>query len=111
MAKQSPLERVRDEHGSKEQLVDKVLEVLEVPENEDPLDFEERLSTASNKKLLRIWDYHQLVEETFGSRQGMIDKITTARFPGGNPDYADKLADYTLPRLVGLAREHDVLEA
>lgn len=110
MPQQSPLQRVRDEHGSKDELVDKILEVLEVPEDEDPLDFEERLETASNKKLLRIWDYHQLVEDQFGSRQGLIDKIETARFPGGNPDYADKISDYKLTRLVGLARDHGVLE-
>ncbi|MFB6352269.1 MAG: hypothetical protein ABEN55_19755 [Bradymonadaceae bacterium] len=110
MPKQSPLQRVRDEHGSKDELVDKILEVLDVPQDEDPLDFEERLATTSNKKLLRIWDYHQLVQEKFGSRQGIVDKITTAKFPGGNPDYADEIADYTLPRLVGLARDHDVLD-
>ena len=110
MAKLSPLQRVREEHGSKDELVDKILEVLEVPEGEDPLDFEERLSTTSNKKLLRIWDYHELVQDQFGSRQGLIDKITTARFPGGNSDFAEKLSDYTLPRLVGLARDHDVLK-
>ena len=109
MQKKSPLQRVRDEHGSKEELVESLLDVLEVPEDEDPLDFEERLSTAPNKKLLRLWDYHELVDEKFGSRGGLIDKVTTARFPGGNPDYAAKLETMNLPRLVGLARDHDVL--
>lgn len=109
MTKKSPLQRVRDEHGSKEQLVDKLLDVLEVPEDEDPLDFEERLATSKNEKLLRLWDYHQLVDERFGSRQGLIDKVVTARFPGGNEDYATKLEGMHLPRLVGLAREHSVL--
>ena len=111
MADQSPLERVREEHGSKEELVEKVLEVLEFPEDEDPLDVEERISTASNKKLLRLWDYHELVQDQFGSKKGLIDKITTAKFPGGNPDYAEKLSNHKLTRLVGLARDHDVLEA
>lgn len=109
MPNRSPLQRVREEHGSKEDLVEKILDVFEEPEDEDPLDFEERLSTASNQKLLRLWDYHQLVQDEFGSRQGLIDKITTAKFPGGNSAYAEKLSGYNLPRLVGLARDHDVL--
>ncbi|MFB6262097.1 MAG: hypothetical protein ABEL76_00540 [Bradymonadaceae bacterium] len=109
MSKRSPLERVRDEHGSKEELIDKVLDELEVPEDEDPLDFEERIEKVSNEKLLRIWDNLQLVEENFGSKQGLVDKIVTAKFPGGNPDYADKISGYTINHLVGLARDHDVL--
>lgn len=109
MPNKSPLQRVRDEHDSKEDLVEKILEVYEAPEEEDPLDFEERISTASNRKLLRLWDYHQLVEEQFGSKQGLIDKITTAKFPGGNSGYTEKLSGYSLPRLVGLARDHEVL--
>lgn len=109
MPEQSPLERVRDEHGSKEELVEKVLEIIDVPDDEDPLDVEDRISTASNKKLLRIWDSHQIVQDRFGSRKGLIDKITTAKFPGGNPDFTEKLEGYHLPRLVGLARNHDLL--
>lgn len=109
MSNKSPLERVREEHGSKEQLVDKLLDTIEVPQDEDPLDFEERLSTASNKKLLRLWDYTELIDEKFGSKQGLIDKIETAKFPGGNPDYAEKLAGLSIPRLVGKARDEDVL--
>lgn len=109
MAKQSPLQRVRAEHGSKEELVEKVLDVYEPDEDEDPLDFEERIETLSNKKLLRLWDAHQTVQEEFGSKEGLVDKITTAKFPGGNADYADKISGYTLPRLLGLARDHDVL--
>jgi hypothetical protein len=105
----SPLQRVRDEHGSKEELADKVLDVLEVPEDEDPLDFEERISTLKNKKLLRLWESHQTVQDRFGSKQGLIDKIETAEFPGGHADYADKLSGYSLPRLLGLARKHDLL--
>lgn len=109
MTKQSPLQRVRAEHGSKEELVEKVLDVYEPDEDEDPLDFEERIETASNKKLLRLWDAHQTVQEEFGSKEGLIDQITTAKFPGGNADYADEISGYTLPSLLGLARDHDVL--
>ena len=109
MTKKSPLQQVRDEHGSKDELVDKLLDRMDIPEDEDPLDFEERLATVSNKKLLRLWNAHELVDQQFGSKQGLVDKITTARFPGGNTDYADKIVSYTLPRLLGLARDHDVM--
>ena len=110
MSDQSPLQRVRDEHGSKEELVEKLVEdVPEPPEDEDPLDFEERISGTSNKKLLRLWDSYQVIQDEFGSKQALIDKLVTDRFPGGNSDYADTLAGFGLPRLLGLARDKDLL--
>jgi len=110
MSDLSPLQQVREDHGSKEELVDKLLdEVLEPPEDEAPLDFEERIASASNKKLLRLWDAHQTVLDEFGSKQALVDKLVTSQFPGGNADYADKLSGMTLPRLLGLARDNDLI--
>ena len=108
MAKKSPLQRVRDEHGSKADLADKVLDILDQPEDEDPADFEHRVNTMSNRKLLRLWDAHQRVQEQYGSKDELVEKITAARFPGGNDDYQTKISGFTLPKLLDLARRFKV---
>lgn len=108
MTKKSPLQRVREEHGSKDELATKVLDILEVPEDEDPADFEHRIRTLSNRKLLRLWQAHQTLDEKYGSKEDLVEKVTRARFPGGNEDYARKISGFTVPKLLDLARRHKV---
>lgn len=107
MAKMSPLQRVREEHGSKADLAKKVLGILDAGD-EDQSDFEHRVNTMSNAKLLRLWEAHQTVQDKYGSKEALVEKITTARFSGGNDDYAAKLSGFTLPKLLDLARQHRV---
>lgn len=108
MTKKSPLQRVREEHGSKDELATKVLDILEVPEGEDPADFEHRIGTLSNRKLIRLWQAHQTLDEKYDSREDLVEKITRAMFPGGNEDYARKISGFTVPKLLDLARRYKV---
>ncbi|QDG51959.1 hypothetical protein FIV42_14790 [Persicimonas caeni] len=109
MAKKSPLQRVREEHGSKEELAEKVLGLLEKPEDEwEAEDFDHRIRTLSNRKLLRLWESHQKVQEQYGSKSDLVEKIVKARFPGGNDDYETKISGFTLPKLLDLARRFKV---
>lgn len=108
MSKQSPLHRVREDHGSKAELVKKVAGILEPWEEEERTDFEKRVAAMSNQKLLRLWDANETVSKKWGSRDALISAITSARFSGGNADYAAKLGTYSLPRLIDLARQHGV---
>ncbi len=108
MAKKSPMQQVQDEFGSKEELAKKVVGILDTPEDEDQADFEHRISTLSNRKLLRLWNAHQTVQDTYGSKSDLVEKITKARFNGHNADYAAKLETFNLPKLLDLARQHGV---
>lgn len=111
MAKKSPLQRVREEHGSKAGLVEKVIDILEAPEDDEADegdDFQNRIATMSNRKLLRLWDAHQRVQDQYGSKGDLVEKITLARFPGGNDDYAQKISGFTMPKLLDLARRFEV---
>jgi hypothetical protein len=108
MSKKSPLQRVRDEHGSKAELAQKVIGILTQPEDEDPADFEHRIATMSNRKLLRLWDANQTLESKYGSRDALVDTIVKARFPGGNDDYAGRISGFSVPKLLDLARQHRV---
>lgn len=108
MSKKSPLQIVRDEHGSKEKLASKVAGLLQPAQDEEKEAFEHRINTMSNTKLLRLWNAHQTLSSKHGSTQALVDKIVKARFPGGNADYAAKLAGYSVPRLLDLGRQHGV---
>jgi hypothetical protein len=108
MSKKSPLQRVRDEHGSKKELAAKVIDLLDQPEDEDAADFEHRIHTMSNRKLLRLWDAFQTLDSRYGSRDAVVESIVKARFPGGNDDYAAKIGTYSVPKLLDLARQHGV---
>jgi|AP45_3_1055517.scaffolds.fasta_scaffold43699_2 hypothetical protein len=105
MAKLSPLQRVRSEHGSKAKLAEKVLGFLAVPADEEKEEFDARIQTLSNAKLLRLFDAHQRIEKEHGSRDELIDKIVAAKFTGGNAPYKAKISTFTEPRLLDLARQ------
>jgi hypothetical protein len=108
MAKLSPLQRVREEHGSKAELAGKVIGILDKPEGEPEEEFDHRVHTMSNAKLLRLWNAHQRVENEYGGKASLVEKIVAARFPGGNDDYEAKLMSFTLPKLLDQARQNGV---
>ena len=105
MSKLSPLQRVREEHGSKADLAKKVIGILDAGEEEDQADFEHRINTMSNAKLLRLWNAHNTVQDTYGSKAALVEKIAKARFSGGNADYQAKISGFGLPKLLDLARQ------
>jgi len=104
----SPHKTVVDDHGSKEKLAAKVLKFVTCPEEEEQEDFEHRIHTMSNRKLLRLWNAQQTLESNHGDRDALVKKITLARFSGGNEAYATKIATYSTPRLLDLGRQHRV---
>ena len=105
MAKLSPLQRVQRDHTTKKALAKKVLELLDTPEGEDRADFEQRITTISNEKLLRLWDAHQKLKSKYGERADLVDKLVAVKFPNGNEPYRAKLNTLTVTRLLDLARQ------
>lgn len=110
MAKLSPLARVKADHGSKAELAKKVAAVLDRPESEDAAAFEARVSHMSNAQLLRLLAANTFVQNKFGSKEKLVAAIVTARFAGGNADYANKISGFTLPKLIDLARQHKLVK-
>lgn len=106
--KKSPLQRVRDEHSSKEALAKKVVNLLSPAEGESYDDFEYRISHISNTKLLRLWDAHQQLEKSYGSRDSLIGQISKAKFGNSNEDYEKKLTTFSTPKLLELAKQHSL---
>ena len=108
MAKQSPLQMVREQYGSKEKLAEKVIGLLDCGEDEEKEAFEHRVHTMSNKKLLRLWTSYETLKSSHGTAEALAEKIVKARFPGGNADYAAKIGNYSVPRLLDLGRQAGV---
>lgn len=102
--KKSPLQQVRDEFGSKEALAEKLIPVLDRREEESDEDFSNRIKTASNKQLLRLWRVEERVKSDFGTRDSLLDKIVDLKFGNANAGYRTKLDGYTNARLVDVHR-------
>ena len=63
-----------------------------------------RLTTASNSQLLRLQGVVATVKEKYGSRDGLIEAIGKAHNKSKDKDYLTRLASYSLPQLLDLAR-------
>lgn len=111
MSKQSPLQIVKNEHGSKAELAAKVYDLLDEPEDDDEAAaLKANVETMSNRKLLRLWNAYAVLDAKFGSKDELIDAVVSARFPGGNDDYAAKLTTFTVPKLLDLGRQFKLVK-
>ena len=105
--KKTPIQLVKEAHGSKAALADKLLGSLERHEDEDDADFKQRIHTASNKQLLRLWAAEERVKSEFGSKDKLIDAVVKARFNGkDNADYRARVSKYAKTRLLDMMRHN-----
>lgn len=90
MAKQSPLQIVKDKFGSKKELATKLAGTLEPAEGESKDELVERLSLVSNAKLLHL---HALSEKVtaHGGREGLVSKLAAAEGKSNDKDYVAML--------------------
>ena len=54
----TPLQTVKEKYGSKEKLVSQLITHLKPMEGESKDEFQKRLMTVSNRKLLKLMDRH-----------------------------------------------------
>jgi hypothetical protein len=99
-AKKSPLERVKDEFGGKDKLVDKIVGVLDSGD-ESKDDLRKRLLGVANGKLIRL---HSVATRT--KAVGGHDKLATTTAEklkhGKDKDYVAKLGEYSHGRLLDM---------
>lgn len=103
MGKKTPLQRVREEHGDKEKLVDKLVDLVDRGD-EDKAAFRRRLLAASNTKLLRLHHVSSELKSRFGSKDGLVDAILGLMNRGKDADYRNKLNGQTPVRLLSIHR-------
>jgi hypothetical protein len=98
--KKSPLERVKDEFGGKDKLVDKIVGILDAGD-ESKDDLRKRLLGVANGKLIRL---HSVATRTKAA--GGHDKLAAATADklkhGKDKDYVAKLGEYSNGRLLDM---------
>ena len=102
--KPSPLQQVTARFGSKDELVDKLMGMVDRGEDEKD-EFQARLSSMANRKLLRLYDVHVEISDRFGDKDKLVDTILALMGKGKDLDYADKLREHTPVRLLALHGE------
>jgi hypothetical protein len=103
-AKKSPLAQQKDEFGSKEKLVDRLVTVLgQITKLEgDKDDLKAKLLAASNKKLLRLFEVGAEIKEKFGSVEKLADGTAQALGRAKDLPYVAKLKTLTPAKLLDL---------
>jgi hypothetical protein len=99
-----PHGRVLENHGSKEALA-KTLAPLVAAGDQDVDALEADLKRASNAQLLRLSAVTQTVKQKWGNRDKLIEALGTSMKKSKDKDYLAKLATFSLPHLVDLARQ------
>jgi len=106
MTTMTPFQRVQQLHGGKEQLVDKITDVLERGE-ESKEDLKKRLQSSSNTKLLRLLEAATELKDRFGTREKLVDAILAKMGRAKDADFRTKLLAWTPARLLDLHRARE----
>jgi hypothetical protein len=96
---------MKDKFGSKDRLVDKVAGLVEPLEGETRDDLRTRLRGASNRKLLKLLEAEEKVQELFGSKDKLVDEVLRLHRPGSkkvDDDYRQALARKSKAELLSL---------
>jgi hypothetical protein len=97
----TPLQIIKDQHGSKDALIDKVLPLVEPQDGETKDEHKKRLKYVANAKLLHL---HALGERVakLGGRDKIVARILELRGQTKDHEYADSLKKLSLGRLVDM---------
>ena len=102
--KESPLAQVKRLHGTKEKLVDSLVDTLgKEAGDESPEAFKQRLQSSSNKKLLRLARTLHTVATKHGSKDKLAQTVSEAKGHGKDQDYVAKLQSMPINRLLDMA--------
>lgn len=103
MAKKTPLQLVKDRHGSKAALIDAVTALVEREQGETEDEHKKRLKHVSNAKLLHLLGVAEQAK-ALGGRSGMIGAILRLKGQPKDHEYRDRLAKLSLGRLVDMTQ-------
>ena len=101
--KKTPMQLVNERFGSRAKLVDAIMPLL----GSSDQNLQTRLMSTSNKKLLRIHETAEIVQNKFGARKELVEKVVALRYPKGNPDdgYLKRVEEASLKRLLDMYRQ------
>ena len=98
----SPLAQVKELHGGKDKLVDKLAGLLESDESKE--DLKKRLLGVANSKLLHLHDVASTMKDKFGGKDKLAGAAAEALGRGKDKDYVAKLESFSASRLLDIAQ-------
>lgn len=104
----SPLQKVKTQFGSREELVNQLVPLVDRRPDDSDQSVRSRLMGLANGRLLRLWEVEQKVREQFGSKDALLDKLVEARKAAGHTSLdavREKLSAYSKARLLDMTRQ------
>jgi hypothetical protein len=103
MSRETPLQAVKRRYGSKEKLVDSVVDAAKAAA-EDIGSAKERLLAVSNRKLLRLAVVNQAIKDKYGNRDKLVIALGQALGKAKDKEYLEKLKGLSSARLLDMVR-------
>ena len=97
----TPHQRVKEQHGSKTDLIEKIVGLVEAGPDESADDHKRRLRNTSNAKLLHLLDLGEKVKG-LGGRDAMVKKVLELKGQSKDHEYSDRLKTLSLGKLVDM---------
>lgn len=100
----TPLQTVNSQFGSKDELVKKLIPLVERNADESDAALADRLLRVPNSKLLRLWTRENTLRTKFGTREALVDAVAKLRSGTGavDADYRTKALKLGTGRLLSL---------
>ncbi len=100
----SPLQIIKEQHGSKADLIAKIVPLIDAEDGESADDHKARLAHVANRKLLHLHALGQKVKG-YGGRKTIVSRILELKKQSKDREYEAKLGKMSLGQIV------DMLEA
>lgn len=100
----TPLQTVNSQFGTKEELVKKLVPLVERNADESDSALADRLLRVPNSKLLRLWTRETTLRSKFGTREALVDAVAKLRSTNGtiDADYKVKAGKLGTGRLLSM---------
>ncbi len=101
MIMKTPLQSVRDTHGSKQDLIEKIVPLLVMEGGESVDDVKRRLRNVSNRKLLNLLGQGEALK-VVGGKDALVASILELKGLKKDADYRAKITVQSTGRLLDL---------
>lgn len=100
--RKTPLQIVKEQHGSKADLITKLAGLIAPMDGESDDDHKRRLRNVSNAKLLHLIDVGERAKAA-GGRDGLVAKVLELKGQSKDHEYSDSLKKKSLGDLLDMA--------
>jgi hypothetical protein len=100
----TPLHTVKEKFGSKAQLVDQLIGLVQRQDEESDAELTERLMRVSNRKLITLHERENALKSGFGTREKLVSALVEKKLGRADSDLEAKIGQYSTGRLLSMSR-------